>query len=523
MNKKVLKKSMVYIATAILYFLLLVTFVNTTWFESDELDIMINGRGIARGQLLYTDLASQHMPFTYYISALFYKIGATTVTEQRIAFYIFFAVMWTVLYARYGTKFGKKTMFFSPLIFCCLIPTYDMGTTILSEHLAAIGLLIFMLEFLKFVQDKTIGWKESIFISIAVILSFGTIFVAIFPVFVIALGVLGTEIKWGKEKQIGIGTFLINIVRKYLKLFICVMIPWVLLIGYYIIKSTFKAFIFGAYTINREIYPDYIAYGDSIFGTVINTISAAAAQVSAVFVGWTAEYTYVKILQVIVVVCVVVFVLSVWKNYGKFTGLIITLFVVFAGSRGYFNFHGTQFVGLGAFMTSWVLCNTLEKRKVSEGKEVNFRLVIMTMLCITMTQGFFNNTSRITDIKLKEEKDYDTKVVETLTDKDEKVWQLCMNNHVAMQADRLTIGTSAATPWMWRGVGEYQFAQVKEEKPRVILYVPQYEVWGYSMNEYAPEAVEYVEKNYTKLEGAGLVYVRNDYIEEAYEKIKEIQ
>ena len=86
--KKTDKKTLVtVVGLFLLYFVIQLQFLADPWFGTDELDIMMIGKRIAGGELLYKDICSQHMPFSYYISAIFVKLGARSVSEQRIAFY----------------------------------------------------------------------------------------------------------------------------------------------------------------------------------------------------------------------------------------------------------------------------------------------------------------------------------------------------------------------------------------------------------------------------------------------------
>ena len=90
-NKRIIFfKIIVIVSLFFLYFFLQLKFIDDSWFGSDELDIFLNGKAIVRGQLLYRDALSQHMAFSYYFSALFYKLGATTASGQRMAFMLFF-------------------------------------------------------------------------------------------------------------------------------------------------------------------------------------------------------------------------------------------------------------------------------------------------------------------------------------------------------------------------------------------------------------------------------------------------
>ena len=101
-----------YIGVFLLFLLLQLKYLNYPWFPSDEQDIMQGGKAIARGFALYKDFLSQHMPVSYYISAVFELLGAHTITMQRIFFYSFYALMWIVIYIRYQNVVNKWTLLF---------------------------------------------------------------------------------------------------------------------------------------------------------------------------------------------------------------------------------------------------------------------------------------------------------------------------------------------------------------------------------------------------------------------------
>ena len=108
--KKTDKKTLVtVVGLFLLYFVIQLQFLADPWFGTDELDIMMIGKRIAGGELLYKDICSQHMPFSYYISAIFVKLGARSVSEQRIAFYLFFTILCSI---RSNLKFISFTLLY---------------------------------------------------------------------------------------------------------------------------------------------------------------------------------------------------------------------------------------------------------------------------------------------------------------------------------------------------------------------------------------------------------------------------
>ena len=89
---KISKRTKTALLLVLVYFVMLMFYINEPFFESDEGDIYMVGAAIANGRLLYRDITSQHMPVMYYIAAVFSLLGASTITAFRIWFYLLMAV-----------------------------------------------------------------------------------------------------------------------------------------------------------------------------------------------------------------------------------------------------------------------------------------------------------------------------------------------------------------------------------------------------------------------------------------------
>lgn len=514
-------KNIIWFGSLVLVYLLMqLKFLNDMWFGTDELDIMVLGKGIAKGQLLYVEALSQHMPFSYYISALFYKLGAISVTQQRIAFYVFFSLLWTSIVFLYRKKVDKRALVLYPFLHCCMIQNYDLGTQILSEHLAGIGAIILLLEFIIFSREQKLTMKSCILISLAIVLTFGTIFIAIYPIFFIGVGVVLIEIRCKIEKKIKLKDWIVMLLQKYIKLIIVVAIPWVMLLCYYILTHSLSEFINGAYTINREIYPKYNGgTGSNIFSMFFVPIEMISNFIKYGFN--LAEWNYTVVLQWIYIIGGIIYIIESFKNEGKIVGIVSLLYTFALGIRGIFNFHGTACVEVLAFMTTYVLCVYGFRNRDAFSRLSFVKRWCIVMVFIVIASGYCNNISQIANIKLTEEQTNESKVISEITDKDESIWMLTFDNQDAMLSDRTVVGASPTTPWTWEGFGKKQFKKFKKNAPRVAIFTEEHECWGYKIKNYAPEVVKYVKKNYTLMPDTSNVYVRNEYYEEACKKIKQ--
>ena len=500
----------------IAFFLVQYKFLNDTWFGTDELDIMLGGKAIANGFQLYGDFISQHMPFSYYLSAVFEFFGAGTVTTQRFAFYLFYALVWTFIYARYQRVVSKAALFFYPICFSFLIVCYDMGTTILSEHLAGLGFVILFLEFLNFYEKRKLKLHNYLVLSLAVLLTFGTIFIGIFGIFAICMGVLICEIRWAIEDRKKITAFIVEMCKKYIPLFFWVAVPWIVLFVYYFVKNNVRVAFFSAYTINRAIYPKYNGFGDNILKTLLSGVDWAAGTITGLFNPETLDYRTV----VIAIVAALVVLYLVWtaKTRGKFLCAVLTGYLMLLGVRGFFNFHGTHSVAVISLMITIVMTEVLIGGREAFAKRKLWYKTLVAGLVVMISAPYMSTFSNIGNRSFTEGVSVVGDALHKITEEREGVWQLSFSNEILIAADRTGIQNVGATPWMWEAFGNKALSTYGENPPRVALYNKDSECWGHLLVDYAPELVTYMDTYYTQY-GDTQIYIRNDYYEEALEII----
>ena len=523
MRSRLMKKKAIikFFLSFLFYFALQFKFLNDAWFGTDELDIMVVGKSIARGQLLYKDVCSQHMPFSYYFSAFFDLIGFRTVDEQRLAFYFLIAVLWAVVYVRYSHVINGKALLLAPVVLCSVLQSYDMGTEILSEHLAGCGAVILLLEYLDFINTKKITIGSSVMISVAVVLTFGTIFISIYSIFFIGVGVLILEIKQFRNEKEKISLKIINLIKKYLKLIIIVAIPWMVLFTYYKATDSFGDFIFGSYTLNRTIYQEYNGgMGSNVFSLFLQPIDMVGGFFTSTMN--IAEWNYTIILFWVVLIGSVIYVCKLWLAGNKTESVIIFMFTYSLGIRGIFNFHGTACVQVLTLLFSSILFSEFIGTESEFKNKSVYKQAFVFILIFFVLSGYFKDISEVTSIKINDdEMNMEAKIVNALTEEDEKVWCPVLSNYILMLADRPVGLGYPATPWTWRGYKK-NFKKEKKNPARVMIYFEGLDVWGNNQDEYAKPIKKLVKKKYTQVDGM-CVYVRNDYYEEARKIIDSIE
>lgn len=506
--KKKVKANLMYVVVFFVYFIMQSKFVHDFWFVTDELDVMMGGKAIANGYTLYDDFLSQHMPFSYYISAVFDFFGATSVSAQRLCFYGLFAFFWTLILYRYRKVVSQKALFLFPIIHMSLISVYDMGTNILSEHIAGIGAVIIFLEFLDFYETKELQWHNCVLLSIAVVFTFGTIFIGAFSVMVVGIAVVSTEISWWYADKKKLGEKCREWTGRYVPLIGWCALPWAILFVTYAIKGNLMNFIQEAYGINRGIYPKYMdGYGESIIGVLIDIPSRLFSW--AVKIINTDNFGITIVIYAIVLAMVILFVAEQYRAGRKIIAVFTALYVSSMGTRGLFNYHSTYMVEMSALICAVYLVDWMQNKQ-----EMKLAIICGFLLLVP----YWSDMSGFTKEAVSED-NIIADVIDTIVEPKEAVWQLNFDNDIMMISDRASIANVAAVPWMWQGQGSRIIEKMKNEMPRVALYNENHEVWGYKLKEYAPELVGFMAQNYTQYENTQ-IYIRNDSYDKLVKEIK---
>lgn len=515
-KEKVLKYGK-YALLFLLYFIVQYKFLNASWFATDELDVMTGGKTIASGYLMYGEFYSQHMPFSYYVSAVFDFLGAKSVVEQRLAFYAFYALMWTIINIRYSKVVNKTALAVYPLIFSAVTCIYDMGTVILSEHIAGIGFVILYLEFLNYLETRKLDIWNCIFLSMSIVFTFGAMFVAAFGVFVIAVAVFGKEIQWNVQEGKKAKQIICDMCKKFTPLVVIALIPWVILGLHYLISGVIGEFILQAYTINREVYSKYMGgLGASIADTVLSAVNHFVSTITGCLA--VSNLSLTNMIQLILLSLLLVYVIKCVKEGKSFIAIVTVVFLLAMGTRGYFNYHGTHFVEVLSLIASIVLFDVLigKKQEFLE-KKISYQFVVYGMFVIISLPYFKDVVPLANNMKLLySAPSFESYIVRAITDEDEAVWQLNFANDLVMYSDRPTIRNAAAVPWFWEANGLYTLEEISKDMPRVAFYAEGHEVWGNVQAEYAPELVAFIKRYYINFED--IIYVRRDYYEEATQK-----
>ena len=441
-------------AIFLFFFILQMKYVFDVWYDPDELDIYATAFEMVKGKILYREIPSQHMPFTYISSAIFYILGAHEAWIQRIFYYLMFSGFWTGFVFRYKKYVSKWALVLHPLLFLTFMQIQDYSTQILSENLVVIGGEIFLLEFIRFLKERNIDIKGCILMCVAVMFTFGTSFICIFPLFYLGLGVLLTEIKWqvkgdgfeeveptkntkstknaanrlkamsakgdddetdalstDEEEAASIKASLKGtdaktkateatkktwkewwsyMFKRYGVLFGIVAIPWVVFVIYGLATKSLYDLYINAYVINRLFYPKY--NGGMGAGAAGTFLAPITMLANTMFEVKLSDIEFSSALRWITIFTgLMYFPYKIGKKNGWIAGLTTFMFMASFGIRGYYNYHGKAIVALMSMATIIVLVeDTYKSFKSWSGGSLARKGFLVTVMVLIFANYSYN-------------------------------------------------------------------------------------------------------------------------------------
>lgn len=516
-----------------LFFLLQFKNIYADFFDTDEFDIYAGGEAIFRGFLLYRDYISQHMPFSYYLSALFWALGARSFIAQRIYFYVFFAALWTMIGQRYRRVVSAKALFVFPVLLILTESTYSFGTAILSEHLTGLGLVILLLEYMLFCQTDRLGTASCVLLSFSILLTFGTTFISAFCLVPVLVAVVLHELLLRRRGELHGGALWLELWRKYRWLLVFCLAPWVLYLCYLLATGTLYDCYYGAYVVNREFYPLYTNYGSHVLASIIGGFDKCALLllqgIPALFNG---SFSVELLCQLILFLLAVLTVIRLFLTHRQGVAGLLTALLLTSSTRGTFNYHGTQWVALIALAAAMFFFPTPQQAPATDGESAEPSeptcpsphsrsqrgIAALALFCLVLSSPFFSDLSYAAGGSAPHD-DRTAIIMETITEPDEGIWKCALNyNHLFLQSQRAAVH-AVDVPWIWDAYGEDTLARFGDEPPRLCLFDPDASVWDHAVRDYAPELISYIEAHYVRY--THLLYIRRDYYAEATKKINE--
>lgn len=305
----------------------------------DENDNIRGGMLIAKGAVLYKDYVTQHTPVAYYLCALFALLGAGSVEQFRLSYYIFEAIVWALLYHRHSDFFGKKKLAILAILEIILISSLisPQGNQILSDGIQGLCIVALLLEFLRYYQDRTLDWIRSIIVSSCVWGSFGAAFISAYALIWLFGGVVYVEIySWVKK-----GFSFRKACFRYYKLLLSLSIPLIGTVMYFAMNNSLHTAFEQFYSFNREVYPKYVSgLGSNLLQPFINAIQYFFYIIANHFnIIIMANATNVTVLQLITIIFATIVLVILLTEKRFLESFILFMVMCCSATRGY-GFHG---------------------------------------------------------------------------------------------------------------------------------------------------------------------------------------
>lgn len=498
----------------LLCFIMLYTCLNDFYFDSDEGDVYLCGMLISRGRLVYKDFASQHMPVMYYIAAAFSLLGASSVYQFRLYFYLLFSLMWALNVIWYGDRLNWFGLLFGPICYIVQIRFIFLGTAVLSEHMQSVCMAMLFYELLCFHETHTLTSGNYIRLAMAIFLSIGSAFTSVFPVFFLALTVFALEIAYFiRQDAQGRALWRKEIIPRYLKLVVACIIPFLALALYYVFKNCLADFYYWAYEFNVTVYSKYQGTGGSVlqslfigFYYMLTPLRNIALNTASLLQAGLTAATFVAIIM------------TGFIHRSVILPLGLMLMVNACQTRGDITyFHSMHAVMLQCAIVGYAagwLAGRIPKKPL--------RACACLLMAGLILFPFRGNLKNIGHIIVPSEWTPDpgsiSQTVDIITDEGDRIGNATLNPSIYMYSGTVPAAiTDASIKWAWDGAGEQVMAQLRADPPKVYVFDRNMATWGYALRDYAPELIEFIDSNYTPLSKymQDIVYVLNSYYDEA--------
>ncbi|HEX8966654.1 MAG TPA: hypothetical protein VF937_02155 [Chloroflexota bacterium] len=219
---------------------------------ADETDNLLGGLLLARGERLYVDYFSSHMPFAYYLAAVPALFGASTLEQFRV-FSNMLLVLVTLLMVwafRHSLPSVLLGIWATLAVFAHTLQWGEMLTagTIAAFGVLAAGLIFFTTPGLHFSLARLLGLSAAVFVAIQSEL------LAVFPLLLLAVCLIGVRLVQIRRGLVSVAAC----VRSAAGALLVVAAPHALvLLGFYL-TGILPDFAFDAYQFNQADYSQFV-------------------------------------------------------------------------------------------------------------------------------------------------------------------------------------------------------------------------------------------------------------------------
>ena len=445
-------------------------FKNTTSF-TDEQDNINGGLLIANGRVLYRDYVTQHTPFAYYLCSVFALLGAKSVEQFRLSYYVLEGILFCLLYIRHSESIGRIKMILLPIVEIIVVNiVVPCGAMILSDSIQGLCFIALLLEFFGYCRDGKIDWIRSVIVSACVWFSFGSAFVSAYSLVFVFCAVMIMEIKAFGKNVISLKGMLV----RFSRILIALLIPLVVAIVYFLINHAFVEAIKQFYVFNRRVYTIYQPYGSNLWHPIFYAIKNFGNEMSNNLNTAASNNVLPSLLKLLVLSGSLALSLKRFLLTRKIAeNLIPFVVMVISASRGYYDFHGIAAWNIAVLII--VLYGSEDCLKIPR-KYIPVSVLVLFLLCSPFFSAVCDGGLR----KQQQISDFESMVIETTQDGEGIFldgW--CCEPNYFLAKNRLPVNkTLYMLPWYMDWYESDTISELKNKRPRYAIFNENMECWG---------------------------------------------
>ncbi len=491
-------------------FVLLCSFAISGWW-TDENDNLRGGMLIANGAVLYRDYVAQHTPVVYYLCSVFALLGAGSIEQFRLSYYIFECLIWIFMFVRHAGYYGKKRMVVLPILEAVFISSVvtPAGYMVLSDGFQGLMFTMLMLEFIRYCKDHTLSIDRCTIISVCIWGSIGAAFVSAYALFFLAILFLIVEIRNLLNNKLSLAVLF----SRYTKLVFALIIPPVAGVVYFKNNNALGIAFRQFYTFNREVYPKYIAgLGERVYQPFVDAVKYFFVIISNSFNRMvTAQATNVDVLQFALMAVAVVVIIKVFEQKKIIEGLALGLMMVFSATRDY-GPHG---------LAAWYLAVLIIVLHIDLLKNT-LKIIgkpLLGIMIILLTSTYFIAVSNNVMYKQPVISEIESRVIAlTEEDADQRIYLDAYANDYLywMYKGRTPVNPAVyMLPWYMDWYEQEDVDALVSDMPHIVVYDEDRITWNY--DHYNNTFDDVLRSNYTRLGDEGWshsIWIRNDTVSE---------
>jgi len=219
---------------------------------ADETDNLLGGLLLARGERLYVDYFSSHMPLAYYLAAIPALFGASTLDQFRLFSnaLLVAATLIVIFFFRHRFALPVLGIWSMLTVFGHTLQWGEMLTagTVAGFGVLAAGLIFLTTPRLDFSRRQLVGLSAAVFVAIESEL------VAAFPLVLLGATYVGVQVMEARTGEVRAKDAITSTAR----LITVVAVPHALVLLGFWLSGSLPAFIFDAYQFNVTEYAQFV-------------------------------------------------------------------------------------------------------------------------------------------------------------------------------------------------------------------------------------------------------------------------